>query len=184
MRSEATAHGNLLPTINMERAKYIKQGMISSIQYLKLFTDPGFAYHSLITHFGQVLFRSFPSSRVAVRVNLLLFVLKDLVRHWKCSQIPSPRMLLLYSVFHKHFFGAISPAVCSLSLSLRRRCLLPTAKPLPSPSPFPAWKHSVSHNLALDKATFLQLSPGSLPNPCLDTPQASSTVPSTAPFQG
>lgn len=39
-------------------------------------------------------------------------------------------------------------------------------------------------NLALDKATFLQLSPGSLPNPCLDTPQASSTVPSTAPFQG
>lgn len=43
-------------------------------------------------------------------------------------------------------------------------------------------------NLALDKATFLQLSPGSLPNPCLDTPQASSTslisVPTKTLFQG
>lgn len=57
----------------MERAKYIKQGMISSIQYLKLFTDPGFAYHSLHI-LDRFSFRSFPSSRVAVRVNLLLFV--------------------------------------------------------------------------------------------------------------
>lgn len=45
--------------------------------------------------------------------------------------------------FSHTFFGAISPTVCSLSLSLRR--CYPTAKPLPSPSPFPAWKHSVSH---------------------------------------
>lgn len=83
-------------------------------------------------------------------MNLLLFVLKDLVRHWKCSQIPSPRMLLLYSVFHTHFLVPFHP-LSALSLSLRRRCLLPTGKPLPSPylspSPFPAWKHNVSHKL-------------------------------------
>lgn len=77
-------------------------------------------------------------------MNLLLFVLKDLVRHWKCSQIPSLRMLLLYSVFHTYFLVPSHP-LFALSLSLRRRCLLPTAKPLPSPSPFPAWKQSVSH---------------------------------------
>lgn len=45
--------------------------------------------------------------------------------------------------FSYTFFVPSHP-LSAFSLSLRR-CLLPTGKPLPSPSPFPAWKHSVSH---------------------------------------
>lgn len=73
-------------------------------------------------------------------MNLLLF----------CFKGPSEALLTnplsedapaLFCFSHTHFFVPLS----ALSLSLRRRCLLPTGKPLPSPSPFPAWKHSVSH---------------------------------------
>lgn len=192
MRSEATAHRHRDPP---PHNKYGKSQVhktrndlidtISKVIYRSWLCLP------FITHFGQVLFRSFPSSRVAVRVNLLLFVLKDLVRHWECSQIPSPRMFLLYSVFHTHFLCHLAHIYC---LGAGRRCLVPKGKPLPSPyltpSPFPAWKHIVSYkprpDLALDKATFLHLAPGSLPKPYLDTPQASSlsTVPTRAPLQG
>lgn len=131
MRSEATAHRHRDPP---PHNKYGKSQVhktrndlidtISKVIYRSWLCLP------FITHFGQVLFRSFPSSRVAVRVNLLLFVLKDLVRHWECSQIPSPRMFLLYSVFHTHFLCHLAHIYC---LGAGRRCLVPTGKPLPSP---------------------------------------------------
>lgn len=137
MRREATAHRHRDPP---PHNKYGKSQVhktrndlidtISKVIYRSWLCLP------LITHFGQVLFRSFPSSRVAVRVNLLLFVLKDLVRHWKCSLTASPRMLLLYSVFHTYFFFVPSHPLSALSLSLRRRCLQ---------SLFPA--HSSAHLL-------------------------------------
>lgn len=79
-----------------------------------------------------------------------------------------------------------SHPLSALSLSLRRRLPATNRKsPFLSPSPFPAWKHRVSHKpratLVLDKATFLQLSPGSLPLPRPPAPVSALSPPRHLP---
>lgn len=64
----------------------------------------------LITHFGQVLFRSFPSSQVAVCVNLLLFPSEALEVLTNPLSEDAPALFC----FSHTFFCAISPTVCSL----------------------------------------------------------------------
>lgn len=127
-----TGH-TLLRTINMKRAKYIKQRMIlidtiSKVIYRYwLFSSLNYTLKtgSLSIYFFKSL--------VAIHVNLLLFS-RTKCSHWNSARKnTSPRMLSLYSVFQTHFYLP-SYLLSDLSLSLRKRCLLQPGKPPPSPT--------------------------------------------------
>lgn len=122
-------------------------------------------------------------SFIAVRVKSAPFCFKGPGEALKCSQIPSPRMLLLYSVFHTRFLGPSHP------LSAFPEEEMPATQ---QGRLFPA--QSSAHLLFQPGNRACHTNPGpgqshlpgSLPKPCLGTSQAIGlgTVPTMAPFQG